>query len=106
MRTAIACNLDALTRAERERRSSLAARIANGIAETHETGVGYRFELKREPSLYRDALDLISLERRCCALLQMNLCFSPADGPVYLEIGGRGDVKAFLASSGLLDCAR
>ena len=102
----IACNLDALTSAERSRRSSLGSEVCKGSVEIRETERGFRLELKRDWSLYRDVLELIALERRCCPFLELNLTFSPGDGPVYFDIGGNDEVKAFLVSSGVLGCSR
>lgn len=102
----IACNLDTLSTVERQRRSSLAARIRDNVMETRETDVGYRLHLKPDPALYEDALERIFLERRCCPFLELNLVFSPGDGPVYFDIGGSAEIKSFLRSSAVLGCAR
>ena len=102
----IACNLDTLSTLERQRRSLLAARIRDDVMETRETDVGYRLHLKSDPALYKDALERIFLERRCCPFLGLNLVFSPGDGPVFFDIGGSAEVKSYLRSSGMLGCAR
>ena len=101
----IACNLDALSAAERRQRSSLAASIRAGVVDTRETDEGFRLRLSPDPALLRDALDLICLERRCCPFLEMKLVFGTGDGPVYFDIGGSAEVKDFLVSSGVLGCA-
>ena len=101
----ISCNLDALSATERQRRSSLAAKIRRSVVDICETEHGFRLHLSADAALHRDALDLISLERRCCPFLEMKLAVSPGDGPVYFDIGGSAEVKAFLMSSGVLGCA-
>ena len=70
-----------------------------------ETDAGYRLRLSPDPDLLRDTLDLICLERRCCPFLEMRLVFGSGDGPVFFDIRGSAEVKAFLVSSGVLGCA-
>jgi len=101
----IACNLDALSASERERRTSLTARIRGSAAEIRETETGFRLRLHPDPDLFRDVVDLIELERRCCPFLEMTVTFSPGAGPVYFDIGSGAGVKDFLVASGALGCA-
>ena len=101
----IACNLDALSPDERRQRASLAKKIRAGVVDICETHDGFRLNLGSDPMLYRDALDLVFLERRCCPFLKMKLAFSPEDGPVYFDLGGSAEIKAFLVSNGVLGCS-
>ncbi len=101
----IACNLDALSAAERSRRSELALLLrgrANAIAEGES---GFRIELPNDPELLRNALELVLLERRCCPFLSLELSFAAGDGPAALQIGGPPGVKEFLAETGVFGCA-
>lgn len=102
----IACNLDALTAPERERRAVLAARVRAGALSRDETDDGYRLRLRSDASLLDDVLELIALERRCCPFLELGLVFAPGNGPVHLELRGGEGVKDFLAASGVLGCGR
>lgn len=102
----IACNLDALTPPERERRSLLAARVRGGVLDAGETADGFRLRLPADPSLLGEVVELIALERRCCPFLELALSFAPGDGPVHLELRGDEAVKQFLAASGLLGWGR
>ena len=101
----IACNLDALSSEERKQRSYLSSRIREHVIDISESKHGYRLCLKSDENLYRDALELILLERRCCPFLLMTLDFSSGEGPVYLDIGGSVESKAFLETTGMLGCA-
>ena len=103
--TPIACNLDALSAEERRQRAALADRLRGGTLRVQETTRGYRLHLNADPALYRDAVDFISLERRCCPFLELKLVFAEEEGPVYFDIGSGTEVKAFLAASGVLGCA-
>ena len=100
----IACNLDALSETERQRRPALAASVRERVVDTHETERGFRLRLSPDAALLRDALDLICLERRCCPFLEMKLVFTGENGPVYFDIEGNADAKAFLVSTGVLGC--
>ena len=103
--TPVACNLGALSAAERAQRSALSARVRERVVSVRETEGGFRLHLPGDATLYRQALDLIDLERRCCPFLELRLVFSSDEGPVYLDIGGNAEAKAFLVSSGVLGCA-
>ena len=41
---------------------------------------------------------VVALERRCCAFLRFTLTVEPGNGPVWLEITGPAESKAFLAT--------
>ncbi len=95
----LACDLDALTREERDRRSVLAARVTGRFEEVLETEDGYAARL--DPEFVHDAFEWVLLERRCCPFLRLELGFEPAAGPLWLRFGGGPGVKEFLAAAGL-----
>jgi hypothetical protein len=97
----LACDLGALSGAERTRRSTVAARVSARFREVRETSDGYAARLDAENQLVQDALDWILLERRCCPFLRLELSFEPSPGPVWLRLGGGPGVKEFLAAAGL-----
>jgi hypothetical protein len=99
---AILCNLDALTAAERERRSQLARELQLHALSLRESEAGYRVELPNDPAVCERALELILLERRCCPFLALELAFAPGEGSVELAIGGAPGVKQFLRETGVL----
>lgn len=104
--TIIACNLAALSPAERARRSELAGTIEKSAKGVTESELGYRVELPDDPRICERALELILLERRCCPFLSLDLSFAPGDGAVRLGIAGPPGVKEFLRDNGILGCAR
>ncbi len=97
----LACDLDALSREERARRSTVASRVSGRFREVRETSDGYAARLDPDPELVQDALDWVLLERRCCPFLRLVLRFEPSGGPVWLRFGGGPGVKEFLAAAGL-----
>jgi hypothetical protein len=97
---AIACDLDALTPAERARRAELAASVSAGFREIRETGDGFAARLDAGPETCRAALEWLLLERRCCPFLDLELRLDSSEGPLWLRLGGRPGVKAFLAAAG------
>lgn len=98
---ALACDLDALSREERVRRSTVALRVSSRFREVRETPDGYEARLDPEPALVQDAVEWLLLERRCCPFLRLELRFEPATGPGWLRFGGGLGVKEFLAAAGL-----
>jgi hypothetical protein len=98
---ALACDLSALSEAERARRATVASRVSARFREVRETSDGYAACLDPDPAIVQAALDWLLLERRCCPFLRLELRFEPSTGPVWLRFGGGPGVKEFLASAGL-----
>ena|SRR5215468_5363449 len=97
----IACNLDALDRAEQARRAELARSVVGRARRAVETADGFALQIEDVPALIGDALEWVRLERRCCPFLRFELAFDTDAGPVWLRLGGGPGVKDFLAASGL-----
>ena len=97
----LACDLGALSAAERTRRSTLAARVSARFREVRETSDGYAARLDADAGELQDALEWVVLERRCCPFLRLELRFEPSPGPVWLTFGGGPGVKEFLGAAGL-----
>jgi hypothetical protein len=91
----IACDLNALTPEERDRRQIVLAAVARTI--TGQTELVNGFELSFDAvSLDFAALgEWIALERRCCPFLHFRLDIEPAGKSTLALTGGRG-VKEFL----------
>ena len=99
---AFACDLGALSAEERARRAALASRVTSRFREVRDLPDGYAARLDADPPILQDALDWVLLERRCCPFLRLDLCFEPADGPVWLQLRGNPGVKEFLSAAGLI----
>src|SRR5215831_8981524 len=98
-RSAFACDLNALSVAERARRCALASRVAAQFREVLEISDGYAARLDPDPAVVQDALDWLVLERRCCPFLRLELCFEPAHGPVWFRLRGAHGTKEFLTAA-------
>ena len=92
----IACDLDALTPAERARRCTLVDALGHAIV--GRTELDYGFELRVDPArLDLPALaEWIALERRCCPFLHFRLELAAGGGPVTVALSGANGVKDFL----------
>jgi hypothetical protein len=91
--------MDALTAAERQRRSEVLDQLRARIAGVSETGDGICFELRGGPELPGLAGEFISLEGRCCPFIRFGLDIEAEAGPVLLRLGGRPGVKDFLRAA-------
>jgi hypothetical protein len=92
----IACRMDALTAAERARRSEVLKVLRGRLIGTAETDDGIAFRLAGEPDVPALAREFISYESRCCPFLRFGLDVGAHEGPVVLRLGGGPGVKEFL----------
>lgn len=97
----LACRLDALDRLEQTRRAALAEQMTARFVSIDETADGYRARLPYHPTVARDALEWLLLERRCCPFLSLELGFEPDSEMMWMRFGGGPGVKAFLITAGL-----
>jgi hypothetical protein len=97
----IACNLDALSPGERERRGALAQALVPQALSVEELADGYALQLPATPDLARESLEWLLLERRCCRFFRLELEFEPEEGSLWLRLRGGAGVKEFLAAAGV-----
>lgn len=93
----IACNLNALTPAQRVQQSQLAARLKAAIAATEEVDGGYRFLIRASLSP-ADIFQWVSLETRCCPFLDFEIRLERENGQRRLQLTGRPGVKPLIAA--------
>ena len=96
-----ACEMGALTKAERTRYRELSRALLESAAETKELPNGYAFRFKAD-DLTR-AAEWVSLERKCCPFFTFELEQSRDGGPLWLRITGTEGVKAFIEAEFGLD---
>ena len=95
----IACQLNALTAAERVREGELLEEHLASVLETRERDEGYSFRYGSDPGLFARVAELVSLEHRCCPFLDFRLeWMSKQDGP-WLHITGGARVKPFVEAT-------
>ena len=89
-----ACEMNALTKAERARHAALSHALLGAALEKKELPDGYGFRLSAD-ELTR-AAEWMSLERKCCPFFTFELEQARDGGPLWLRIKGTEGVKAFI----------
>jgi hypothetical protein len=98
----IACNLDLLSAAERDRRAALAEAVVAQAHSVQELTDGYALQLPVTSSLAHESLEWLLLERRCCSFFRLELELEPQGGSLWLRLRGGSGVKEFLSSAGAI----
>ena len=96
--TPFACNLTALSPAERAEHHRLGAIVLEAIRSRREIADGYAFELEGSRVAIGDLAAWAGFERRCCPFFGFQLEFGSEGGPVTLRLTGRAGVKDFIRS--------
>jgi hypothetical protein len=92
----IACDLNALTPAERERRRALVGAWASAIVGRAELGDGFELLLDSAKLDLPSLAEWIALERRCCPFLHFRIELAARDSGVRIALTGADGVKDFL----------
>ena len=88
-----------LSEGERQkRRTQVLDRVFARVQETRALDDGYSLRFAADEALLAELMELIQLERQCCAFLRFRLTVEPGGGPVWLELTGPEGTKAFLES--------
>lgn len=91
----VACQLSSPEQAARL--DALRATIFAACTEVEETDDGYAFAFNGHVA--PQIIDFIAAERECCPFLTFDLHLPPASKPLYLELSGDDEVKAFIAET-------
>ena len=91
-----ACNLKAIGAAERPRYSDLVKRIRAAMRERSEISNGYAFKLDSQTVTLPEAAEWISMERKCCPFLTLQLSASGNHPDWLLTVTGPEGVKPLL----------
>ena len=92
----IACDLNALTPAERERRRTLVGALAQATVDRAELDHGFELRVDVAKLDLPALAEWIALERRCCPFLNFTIELAAGDGPVTVALSGADGVKDFL----------
>ena len=92
----VACDLKALTAAERERRRTLVGALAQAIVACAELDHGFELRVDSAKLNLPALAEWIALERRCCPFLNFTIELAAGDGPVTVALSGGDGVKDFL----------
>jgi hypothetical protein len=90
----VACNLTAISPAQRARYSELAQKLRSAIQNRRELSNGYSYELGAEAITLLETAEWITMERLCCPFLTFQLEVGGAS--FRLTISGPDPSKAIL----------
>jgi hypothetical protein len=89
-----ACNMKALSNAERARHHELTKMLLAAVAEKAELENGYGLRLPASELAH--AAEWVGFEARCCPFFTFGLEQSRDQGPLWMRITGSEGVKAFI----------
>lgn len=91
-----ACNMDALTRAERGRHHVLMAKLGTAVTERRELPNGYAFRIAPERLPLAELAEWVGYESRCCPFVDFAIEVTSNGKAVTLRLTGGDGVKRFL----------
>lgn len=94
----LACRLDALDAAGRERHAALARELAGSIAGVEDLPSGYLVRFPARPFLFLRLAEWIELERACCPFLEIGLEIASAPREFRLSLTGPPGARELLAA--------
>jgi hypothetical protein len=94
--TVIACNLKAIEAEQRPRYHSLMTRVRAAIRERNSCEDGYAYELDSADITLPEMAEWMSMERRCCPFLKIQLSAAGNQEGRVLTLTGPKGVKALL----------
>ena len=94
--TLLACDMSALTPAQREVHLQVTKDLMPAIQDVGEVRNGYRFRFPNESALITNIAEFISMERLCCPFLDFTLTIGAGSAPVYLSVSGPPGTPEFL----------
>ena len=93
----VACNLNAISPAQRSRYRDLGEKLRRAIQHRSELSSGYTYELDAETITLLEAAQWITMERLCCPFLTFSL--KVGDDAFRLTISGPDPSKAILLNA-------
>ncbi len=96
--TGFYCNINALTKAERERHKQLTGKLNEAKLESTELPDGFAFRLQSAKLSLPELAEWISAESKCCPFFDFEIELERNNGPLWLKLRGRDGVKQFMRS--------
>lgn len=93
-----ACNLKAISPAERPRYNELVKRIRAAIRERAEISDGFAFKLDSKAVTLLETAEWITMERLCCPFLTLQLCAAGNQTDWMLTLTGPKGVKPLITA--------
>ena|ERR1041385_4653197 len=94
--TVIACNLNAIDPAQRDQHGQKVREVFAAVQEQKELPTGYAFRLPADSTLLIKTAEFIANERLCCPFFEFSLRVEANGGPIWLQLAGSEEIKAFL----------
>jgi hypothetical protein len=94
--TAFACDMNALTPAERERHGRNTELLLQSLQRVDEEVNGYSLRFANETQTIVRIAEFISLEKLCCPFFDFTLQVKSEDQSVILELTGTEGIKDFI----------
>jgi hypothetical protein len=94
----VACNLKAISAADRPHYEQLMRRIHASIRERNELRDGYSYKVDGKSVSLKDAAEWIGLERLCCPFFTFELSVTASQTDWTLKLTGPAGVKELLAA--------
>jgi hypothetical protein len=92
----IACDLTAISAADRPRYNELVKRVRGAVRNRKEISMGYAFNLDSKTVSLPEAAEWITLERLCCPFLTLQLSASGNQADWILTLTGPKGIKPLL----------
>jgi hypothetical protein len=92
----IACNMNALTRAERDRHHALLGKLAKAVVGRQALPNGYTFRISPERLPLTELAEWVGYESRCCPFLGFGIELESKETAVTLRLTGGMGTKEFL----------
>ena len=94
--TTFACDLSALTDAQRERHLDVSRQMLGSKQAVVELMDGYRLQFSDDPGNYLLIGEFMSMEHRCCPFFRLALEVEPDAESIWLRVSGEDGVKDFI----------
>jgi len=91
-----ACNMNALTRPERDRHHALFAKLAKAVVDRQALPNGYTFRISPERLPLTELAEWVGYESRCCPFLAFGIELEPKGTAVTLRLTGGKGTREFL----------
>ena len=97
--TPLACDLSAISTAERPRYNELRGMLAKSATGKRDLVNGIAIQVSTERMGLAQIAEWISFERKCCPFFEFRIEVAPKSGPVWITMTGPAGVKEFLAAA-------
>jgi hypothetical protein len=91
----IACNLNALTAAQRKELHRFGEQLVNAVIGSREMADGYGFQVDSARLSAVQLAECIELWRKCCPFYEFQIDLRGEDGALWLSLRGRKGVKEY-----------